>query len=245
MRRSLDNVDRLIRELSEPEREPAMGDNPPAASAGAAATPKKKQAKIVLKPTAPPPSVAAVAGKTDDDGASTSMLELRTTTTNTTAAAAPSGGDSGRSGLRVAGAMPTADGRQAGALVGGDARVPQRVRVHVSETPDPADEEDEDAEDIRHYLGQVGLIIEPVLLCIFIVVWWVKVDQLGGASAVSSIRHGTPLSHPQRHPVYAAQSRPTASVASGQGLDGWTAFPTPHAGSYALGWRGVCGRAAA
>ena len=137
-----------------------------AASSGDSA-PKKKRPKVVVK-AGPPPSSSLVAST-----GSTSMLEMSVNAS-----------ESATSNLRVAGVMPSASGSATNTQ-----RVPQRVRVEITDDPVMTQEE-EDAADIKHYLSQVGLIIEPVLLCIFIVVWWVKVDQSGGATDVSSIRYG-------------------------------------------------------
>ena len=196
---SLKDVDRLIRELAMSDR--ADGDAPErtdadaaaatvAAATAAPATAKPRKAKVSVRGGAPAAAAAAAPGNAAANPAnpvnpdlastgSTSMLEMRVNT----AGEAGSQADATASGLRVAGAMPMrADSTRT-------ERVPQRVRVEIVSEREPTQEE-EDAADLKHYLGQVGRIIEPVLICIFIVVWWVKVDQSGGVTNVSSIRCG-------------------------------------------------------
>jgi len=125
------------------------------------------RSKISLKPNPVLPSPAAdvAVASLSGSGSSPGLTNRSSVALQPTSGSSGSGGGSGGRGSELE---------------------PQRVRQRV--TVEDIMQEQEEAADIRHYLNQVGLIVQPVMICIMLVVWWVKVDQSGGAVSVSSLR---------------------------------------------------------
>ena len=177
---SLRDVDQVIRELATPgansdgtmSSEADVESGSRAAGSVNSSVSKGQRSKVSVKGGAPPATAAPP---------STSVLDLRPNTMGSASTATAQQGS--QPSMRVAGQMVGPDGAPV-------QRVPQRVRVEIDDGPTPEEQAAMDAADVRHYLNQVALIIQPVMICIAIVVWWVKVDQMGGLSSVSSLRCG-------------------------------------------------------